>query len=117
MSTNVSNLATPETGNIWSWLCSSLPGLLLVEVATAPSSLVCFISTLASLKTSSAAMFSIPANHCSFIEIWSGKPLMVILTVFSSLHPVCPTNPALRLISTAYTSTGSPVQVIFLGLL
>ena len=90
----------------------SLPGLLLVEVVTAPSSLVCFASTLACLKTSSTSMFSTLANRCSTIKMWSGKPLMkAILTVFSRLCPVYPTNPASHLISTVYTSTGSQLVI------
>ena len=129
MSTNVSNLATPETGNIRPWsftishqvgpltpetfsnkftTASSLSGLLLVEVATAPSSLVFFASTLACHKPSSTSMISIPVNHCNSIEKRSGNPLMkAILTVFSRLCPVYLTNPPSHLISVASTSPKS----------
>ena len=106
----MSNLATVETCNVWLWFFTIFHQVGPLTPET--------FFTLACLKISSTSMFSILANCCSSIKMWSGKPLTkAILTVFLRLCPMYVTNPASRLISSVYTSTDSLVQVTFLSLL
>ena len=79
-------------------------GISPVKVATTPSSLECFASTLAGFKSSSTSIVSIPVNRCNSIDMRLGKPnTKAIFTVYSRPYPSYPTNPSSRLISAANT--------------